>query len=134
MEKSANKRWKESGTTLTFKEFITRENEKQKPVLASFDGSGMEMSMNINVDPSGFLNVSGENVDVGPPISNVQEIINKPISDTLAKSEQAINKSASYSTVSTSGKTLGLDNRVLAFSGIMIVGSIGVYLYKRLKK
>ena len=28
MEKSANKRWKESGSTLTFKEWIDRENKK----------------------------------------------------------------------------------------------------------
>lgn len=30
MEKSANKRWKESGTTLSFKEWIERENKKQE--------------------------------------------------------------------------------------------------------
>ena len=29
MEKSANKRWKESGSTLTFKEWIDRENKKK---------------------------------------------------------------------------------------------------------
>ena len=32
MEKSANKRWKESGTTLTFKEWIDRENKKNVSV------------------------------------------------------------------------------------------------------
>ena len=31
MEKSANKRWKESGSTLTFKEWIDRENKKKEP-------------------------------------------------------------------------------------------------------
>lgn len=30
MEKSANKRWKESGTTLSFKEWIERENQKKE--------------------------------------------------------------------------------------------------------
>ena len=30
MEKSANKRWKESGTTLSFKEWIDRENKKKE--------------------------------------------------------------------------------------------------------
>jgi hypothetical protein len=29
MEKSANKKWKESGTTLSFKEWIDRENKKK---------------------------------------------------------------------------------------------------------
>ena len=29
MEKSANQRWKESGSTLTFKEWIDRENKKK---------------------------------------------------------------------------------------------------------
>jgi hypothetical protein len=31
MEKSANKRWKESGTSLSFKEWIDRENKKNEP-------------------------------------------------------------------------------------------------------
>jgi hypothetical protein len=31
MEKSANKRWKESGTSLSFKEWIDRENKKEEP-------------------------------------------------------------------------------------------------------
>jgi hypothetical protein len=30
MEKSANKRWKESGTSLSFKEWIDRENKKKE--------------------------------------------------------------------------------------------------------
>jgi hypothetical protein len=30
MEKSANKKWKESGTSLSFKEWIDRENKKQE--------------------------------------------------------------------------------------------------------
>ena len=30
MEKSANKRWKESGSTLSFKEWIDRENKKKE--------------------------------------------------------------------------------------------------------
>ena len=30
MEKSANKKWKESGTTLSFKEWIERENKKSE--------------------------------------------------------------------------------------------------------
>jgi hypothetical protein len=36
MEKSANKLWKESGTTLSFKEWITRENQKKEQVKENF--------------------------------------------------------------------------------------------------
>ena len=31
MEKSANKKWKESGSSLSFKEWIERENRKKEP-------------------------------------------------------------------------------------------------------
>jgi hypothetical protein len=36
MEKSANKRWKESGSTLTFKEWIDRENKKNQEFEGNF--------------------------------------------------------------------------------------------------
>ena len=36
MEKSANKRWKESGSTLSFKEWIERENRKNEPEEVNF--------------------------------------------------------------------------------------------------
>lgn len=36
MEKSANKRWRESGTTLPFKDWINRENKKKEQSLNSF--------------------------------------------------------------------------------------------------
>jgi len=41
MEKSANKKWKESGTTLSFKEWIDRENKKKEDVdnFLPFDAS-----------------------------------------------------------------------------------------------
>jgi hypothetical protein len=38
MEKSANKLWRESGTTLTFKEWINRENQKKEQTKLSFIG------------------------------------------------------------------------------------------------
>ena len=38
MEKSANKLWRESGTTLSFKEWINRENQKKEEVFVSFLG------------------------------------------------------------------------------------------------
>ena len=36
MEKSANKRWRESGTSLSFKEWIERENKKKEQGIDSF--------------------------------------------------------------------------------------------------
>jgi hypothetical protein len=38
MEKSANKLWRESGTTLSFKEWINRENQKKEETKLSFIG------------------------------------------------------------------------------------------------
>lgn len=36
MEKSANKRWKESGTSLSFKQWIERENQKKQSVESNY--------------------------------------------------------------------------------------------------
>jgi len=36
MEKSANKKWKESGSTLSFKEWINRENKKKDSLKSNF--------------------------------------------------------------------------------------------------
>jgi len=44
MEKSYNQRWKESGTTLSYKEWRRREDEK----MASFDGVPSKITMNAN--------------------------------------------------------------------------------------
>lgn len=38
MEKSANKLWRESGTTLSFKDWINRENQKKEQTQMSFIG------------------------------------------------------------------------------------------------
>jgi hypothetical protein len=48
MEKSLNQRWKESGTTLTYKEWRRREDEK----MASFDGLSNIPKINIGDNPS----------------------------------------------------------------------------------
>jgi len=41
MEKSANKLWRESGSTLSFKEWIDRENQKKESVVANFIGEDL---------------------------------------------------------------------------------------------
>lgn len=58
MEKSYNQRWKESGTTLTYKEWRRREDEK----MASFDGISPKDS--IKYDKS-FLETKQKLSDVG---------------------------------------------------------------------
>jgi hypothetical protein len=83
MEKSANKRWKESGTTLSFKDWIDIENKKEE-------------------SKKNYLSFS----------------IPKP-SDFLKPEEDKTN-------------VLGLDRNVLVFSGLIIVGALGFYFYKKL--
>ena len=52
MEKSANKKWKESGSTLTFKEWIDRENKKngssEQGTFIPFDGVPSPDTSSIN--------------------------------------------------------------------------------------
>jgi hypothetical protein len=106
MEKSANKKWKESGTTLTFKEWIERENQKKEP-----EG---------NFIPFDATPTSNSNV--------VQEI--------LDSSKQSIEETAGYKTPEKANPNLvlGLDKKILIFSSLLIVGSLAYYFYDRLKK
>jgi hypothetical protein len=58
MEKSANKLWRESGSTLSFKEWIDRENQKKESVVANFIGEDL-VDKTLNNNPtqnSGELN------------------------------------------------------------------------------
>lgn len=106
LEKSANKKWKESGSSLSFKEWIDRENKKK-------EGEG-------NFIP--FVN---------EPLNVAQQTIDT----TLAKSKEQIAQNIGYKTASQADKTkfLGLDKRILFFSTILVVGSVGIYLYKSRK-
>lgn len=58
MEKSYNQRWKESGTTLTYKEWRRREDEK----MASFDGVSPKDSLKSD---KSFLETKQKLSDVG---------------------------------------------------------------------
>jgi hypothetical protein len=104
MEKSANKRWKESGSTLSFKEWIDRENKK-----------------NESIDT--FVPFNGENL-VG------QDTIQK----TLDESKAYIDSVSGAKTTSNPNLIFGLDKRVLVFSTLIIAGSLGYYFYNKLKK
>ena len=102
LEKSANKRWKESGTTLTFKDWIDRDNKKKE----SQEGNFLPFD---SVKPS----------DV--------------VKDTLDKAKLNLYSNSGYKPQETKGKILGLDNGVIIFSSLLIIGSIGFYFYKKLK-
>ena len=53
--KSANKLWKESGTTLSFKEWIDRENKKKEPQKINFESNRQDIVKDT-------INASRENV------------------------------------------------------------------------
>lgn len=109
MEKSANKRWKESGTTLSFKEWIERENSKSQSEqnFAAFDG-------------------------IFTPTVNIQDSVQQ----TLDESKQEMKQTAGFKTPNEADKNtiLGLDKNILVFSTLLVVGSLGYYFYTKLKK
>jgi len=102
-KKSANKLWKESKTTLSFKEWIDRENKKKGE-----NQQGNFLPFNAGI-PS----------DV--------------IRDTLDESKRQIMETSGYKPEATNRTVFGLDKRVLILSGLLIVGSVGAYFYQRLK-
>lgn len=107
MEKSANKRWKESGSSLSFKDWIDRENKKKE-----FEG---------NFIPN-----------IPEPSITIKDVINT----TLNRSKEDITRTAGYKTYEEAdkNKVLGLDKRILVFSTLLIVGSVTYYFYQKLKK
>ena len=105
MEKSANKRWKESNTTLTFKEWIDRENKKNE------------------VEPHSFI-----------PFDGAQPIDTSAINQTLAQAQNDILIASGYKSTPSTSTVFGLDKNILIFSGVLIAGSIGVYFYLKAKR
>jgi hypothetical protein len=107
MEKSANKKWKESGSTLSFKDWIDRENRKKE-----FEGN--------------FIPFIPE-----PSSNTIQDVINT----TLNRSRMENQLTAGYRTAEQADKSkvLGLDKRILVFSTLLIVGSVTYYFYQKLK-
>lgn len=109
MEKSANKRWKESGTTLTFKEWIDRENKKK-------DGDD---SFFIKSKKDNFANQVG-----GSSISDsVTDSVNVSYyDDTNNVPEEHTNK------------IFGLNQTIVIVSAVLLVGSLGYLAYKKINK
>lgn len=103
MEMSANKKWKMSGSTLSFKEWIDRENKKKEP--------------------------EGNFIPFIPDTSVSSNIIN----ETLQEQRDYIAKTAGYKETANTNTIFGLDKKIFIFSSLMIVGSLSYYFYSRLK-
>ena len=104
MNKLGNQAWKNSGTTLPFKEWIDRENKKMQETKDNFlPLYGVDIP-DVSLDTSAIDTV-GNNIAVNTPKSNV------------------LNKN----------KVLGLDSGVLIFSGVLITLSIAYYVYTKVK-
>jgi hypothetical protein len=110
MEKSANKRWKESGSTLTFKEWIDRENKKNN----SFEGD--------------FIPYKNANA------SGLEPIGDNSVQQTINQANQELIDASGYKTNANKANVFGLNQGVLIFSGLLIVGSLTYYFYKNKKK
>jgi hypothetical protein len=108
MEKSANKRWKESGSTLTFKEWIDRENKKNQ----EFEGN--------------FIPFQGE--------TKVNSVGSDSIKKTIDEAKQDLIDSSGYKVETNKSNVLGLNKGVLVFSTLLIVGSLSFYFYQKYKK
>lgn len=105
MEKSANKRWKESKSTLTFKEWIDRENKKNESVESTFI-----------------------------PFDGIPALDTSSINSTLQEAKQDVLASGGYKEKPSTKTIFGLDKNILIFSGLLIVGSVGFYFYLKSKK
>lgn len=106
-EKSINKKFKESGTSLSFKEWLTRENEKKQSANSNF------LSFDNVVDST-----------------QIQNEINQGIKQDLNMYEDT---PPVISTQINPNNVLGIDKSVLIFSGILILGSLTYYFIKRAK-
>lgn len=108
---SANKKWKESGTTLSFKEWIDRENKK------------MDETTQDNFLPFvGFDSLK-------PDTSGVKDTIK----DTLDRAKDNVVKSGGYKNEASNSDVLGLNKGVLIFSASVIAFSLGAYFYTKWK-
>ena len=61
---------------------------------------------------------------------SVQDTIN----ETLNKSKEEMKVISGYKTTTDNTKFLGLDKRVLVFSSLIVLGSVGYLLYSKFKK
>jgi len=107
MEKSANKRWKESGSTLSFKDWIDRENKKNEP----FDGELIPFKE-----------------------TKLNSVGSDSIKATIDEAKQDLIESSGFKSEVSNKNIFGINKGVLVFSTLLIVGSLSFYLYQKYKK
>ena len=112
---SANQRWKKSGTTLPFKEWINRENEKAK---ANADVESSFIPYNENENNTTQFSAFDSNDDTN-------QLINDTIKSTF--------NTPSVATQENTKQVLGLDKKIFIFSSLLVLGSLSFYFYKKLK-
>jgi len=117
MEKSANKRWKESGTTLTFKQWIERENKKEQPKELNF----------VSFEPENFSNVRNTVGDTA------EEVLSQSQSE-FDRIQAEMKKNSGFKDKEDKSKILGLNKSIIIFSGLIIGASLGFYFYSKFKK
>lgn len=119
--KSANQRWKESGTTLPFKEWIDRDNKKRQSEEEA--GSFIPAPLGTNAN---FAGVEAASIKIDAPVIDT-------VQNTLNESIQDIQQQAGLKQEQTGKTVFGLDTKILVFSSVLILGSLGYYLYKKRK-
>jgi len=111
MDKSANQLWKESNTSLSFKEWIEREKSKgifiPNKKFKAFNGVDLEGSLNNDI---------------------IKDTLN--IGKDRFEKELGINKKP---VVAPKNKVFGLNKTLLIVSGIIVVSAIGYKLYQNRK-
>ena len=105
-EKTASKKWRESGSTLTFKQWIDRENKKK------------------DSQETDFFNLDGTSSS-----SSIQDIVHQSLSESEDSSIGVIGVKTNEDKTSV----LGLNKNIVIFSTLLIVSSLGYYFYKRIK-
>ena len=111
---SANKMWRESGSSLPFKQWVELYNATKQ----------------YQEEPEQqFSNLTGDNI--------FQDSINQShsaIDDTINKAKENLVIQSGYKSAPSTNKVLGLDKNVLIFSAVLIFGSLGFYFYTALNK
>lgn len=111
MVKSANQLWKESNTSLSFKDWIEREKSK-----------------GIFIPNKKFMSFEGVDTEASVNNSSIQDTLN--ISKERFEKELGLDKKP---VVIPKNKFFGLNKGVLIVSGLIIVGAVGYKIYQNRK-
>lgn len=109
-EKTASKRWRESGSTLTFKQWVERENKKK------------------DSQETDFFNLNGTTTSSSSS-TDIEDIVHQ----SLNESQDSYIGGIGVKTTEDKTSVLGLNKNIVIFSTLLIVSSVGYYFYKRIK-